>query len=1026
MTRHNEDSRVKIPALLHLSRLGYEYLPLSRATWDIRHNIFPDLFVESLLRLNPGLVIDEAQRIIDEIALELENDDLGKAFYERLTSQSGMRLVDLEDFGNNSLHVVTELTCKNGDDEFRPDITLLINGMPLVFIEVKKPNNKDGILAELQRSDRRFSNPKFRRFINITQIIVFSNNQEYDDENPIPIKGAYYATTATATPQANYFREEDPAIQAVVPDITDKIEDLILQDNNLGSIKYKPEFATNKQPGTPTNRLLTSLFSKQRLGLWLRYAIAYLKNDDDGWQKHVMRYPQFFATLAIAEKLDQGRRKGIIWHTQGSGKTALAYYNVKYLTDYFQRQNTIPRFYFIVDRLDLLTQAAGEFSSRGLKVHRVNSREEFATDLRTTAATQNLSGQLEITVVNIQKFKDDAQATQSTDYAVNTQRVYFLDEVHRSYNPQGSFLANLERSDPNAIKIGLTGTPLLGDDTASRNIFGDYIHKYYYNASIADGYTLRLIREEIATRYKQELQDALQQIEVQKGQIPREQLYSHPKFCVPMLDYIVEDFTKARITFNDNSIGGMVVCDSAAQARELHSQFQQRYTELPNKAANDASATVPIAAEPNARFGKPRPQTAALILHDEGSTDIRRDWVNDYKAGKIDLLFVFNMLLTGFDAPRLKKLYLGRVVKDHNLLQTLTRVNRTYQSFRFGYVVDFADISKEFDKTNEAYFEELQADLGDEMESYSRLFKSREEIEADIAAIKDALWEFETDNPEVFRQQIELISDREQLQAIKRALNDARSLHNLIRLFGYDELIERLDFHKLNLLLRETTAHISNLNLKNQLEHAADSTALLNQALEDTLFLFEKLSETELKLADELKDTLRRTRETLAGNFDPQDPEFISLKEELERLFKKKQLNEVSQTEMQTNMTALNRIDQQGKALNAENERLALKYKGDRKYARLHKRLMASGRPTDSPKALCDLLMGIKAGADTQVLSNSQILRNDAYFEQALMPDIIKHIQSQPGMKPDPADINTINKLLTREYLDEYNGVTPW
>jgi type I restriction enzyme R subunit len=84
------------------------------------------------------------------------------------------------------------------------------------------------------------------------------------------------------------------------------------------------------------------------------------------------------------------------------------------------------------------------------------------------------------------------------DYDISIQRVYFLDEVHRSYNPKGSFLANLSQSDQNAIKIGLTGTPLLGNEYNSRALFGEYIHKYYYNASIADGYTLRLIREEIA------------------------------------------------------------------------------------------------------------------------------------------------------------------------------------------------------------------------------------------------------------------------------------------------------------------------------------------------------------------------------------------------------------------------------------------------------------------------------------------------------------------------------------------------
>ena len=125
----------------------------------------------------------------------------------------------------------------------------------------------------------------------------------------------------------------------------------------------------------------------------------------------------------------------------------------------------------------------------------------------------------------------------------------------------------------------------------------------------------------------------------------------------------------------------------------------------------------------------------ALILHDVDDKETRRGYQDDFKKGKIDLLVVYNMLLTGFDAPRLKKQYLGRVIKQHNLLQTLTRVNRPYKSFRYGYVVDFADIRAEFDKTNKAYFEELQSELGDEFERYRNIFKSQEEIEYDLRAV---------------------------------------------------------------------------------------------------------------------------------------------------------------------------------------------------------------------------------------------------------------------------------------------------
>jgi len=565
----NEDSRVKIPCILHLVRLGYRYLSLKNASWDEETNIFPDLFYTAITRINPGIDSDDIERLLDDVKLSLENEDLGKAFYEKLTERSGTRLIDFADFSNNSFHVVTELTYKNGDDEFRPDITLLINGMPLVFIEVKKPNNHEGILAERNRIITRCRNPRFHRFINITQLMVFSNNMEYDDGSPQPIEGAFYASPSYDAPTFNYFREEEKLNLAdLLADENDAVENEVLRDNNLNVIKHSPEFISNKSPDTPTNRICTSLFSRDRLSFLLQYAFAYV-NEADGLHKHVMRYPQIFATKAIERKLASGMRKGIIWHTQGSGKTALAYYNVRFLTDYFQLRNIITKFYFIVDRLDLLTQAQREFSSRGLTVHTIDTREAFARDIRTTLALHNHSGRPEITVVNIQKFQDDPDVIRTEDYDVNIQRVYFLDEVHRSYNPQGSFLANLSQSDQNAIKIGLTGTPLLGDDYNSRALFGDYIHKYYYNASIADGYTLRLLREEIATNYKIALQEALAAVELQQGDIDRKQVYAHPRFVEPMLDYIIDDFERSRGAFNDHTIGGMVICDSSEQAKKM-------------------------------------------------------------------------------------------------------------------------------------------------------------------------------------------------------------------------------------------------------------------------------------------------------------------------------------------------------------------------------------------------------------------------------------------------------------------------
>ncbi len=893
--------------------------------------------------------------------------------------------------------------------------------MPLVFIEVKKPNNQDGIQAEVNRMQKRSQNKKFRNFVNITQLMIFSNNMEYREDSLQQLEGAFYGTSSYGKIALNYFREEEKfELNKILKPADEEVENIVLKDTNYVGIKNSQEFITNKNPDCPTNRICTSLLQRERFAFLLQYAFAYVK-ETKGLQKHIMRYPQLFASKAIQAKLEEGVPKGIIWHTQGSGKTALAYYNVKCLTDYFQHRNIIPKFYFIVDRLDLLIQAGKEFRSRGLVVHEINSRNEFVKDIKTTIVIHNDSGKREITVVNIQKFKEDPDVVRNTDYNLNIQRIYFLDEVHRSYNPKGSFLANLNESDPNAIKIGLTGTPLLGSDYNSRALFGNYIHKYYYNASIADGYTLRLIREEIETKYKLSMQKALEEIDILKGEGDKKTVYAHARFVEPMLDYIVEDFEKARTTMDDPSIGGMVICDSSEQAEKLYEIFQFKY------AREEASQSLLLAAEPSMSYVGERkkkysPTSASIILHDIGTKHERETEIEAFKDGKIDLLFVYNMLLTGFDAPRLKKLYLGRLIKKHNLLQALTRVNRTYKNFRYGYVVDFADIEEEFKKTNQDYFNELQEELGDEMEHYSNLFKTPAEIEKDIQNIKEVLFHFDTENAEVFSQQISQITDRAEMLRIARALNTARELYNLIRLSGNYDLLDKLDFQKLTVLAREANNHLALINAREALENSDETTNLLNLALEDVIFAFTKVKEEEMVLADELRNTLQRTREKLGGNFDQKDPVFISLKEELERLFKKKNLSEVTKEEMEANIKALNEIYNKARELERKNQLLRAKYQNDEKYARIHKRLMEKDPLTESEAKLFEVLSGLKQEVDTQILQNSNILENESFVEKMILRLVIDQIKNKHQLPLDAATSKRINQLIVKEYTNEFLG----
>ena len=243
----NEDTRVKIPAIITLTRLGYKYLSLKGAKWDEETNIFPDIFSQSIKEINKdkNLSDDDIRRLLQDISLELDNDDLGRKFYERLTKQTGVKLIDFTNFEKNTFNVVTELPCIKDEEEFRPDITLLINGMPLCFIEVKKPHNREGIIAERNRMNIRFSNRKFKKFINVSQILMFSNNQEYDNESITPVHGAFYGTTSTTKAFFNCFREEEGELERLstkLKPINEDDENFILKDTNNIVIKHSPEF----------------------------------------------------------------------------------------------------------------------------------------------------------------------------------------------------------------------------------------------------------------------------------------------------------------------------------------------------------------------------------------------------------------------------------------------------------------------------------------------------------------------------------------------------------------------------------------------------------------------------------------------------------------------------------------------------------------------------------------------------------------------------------------------------------------
>lgn len=1047
-----EDSRVKFPTLMHLMGMGFKYVSLKglktkyveapKTEFDPLTNILTDYFTDAYCTLNPKAEKKDAEDMLVKIQRSLQNDDLGRQFYNEILLNTGERIIDLSSpanfYRNNTFQVTTEMTCGSKDsDNYRPDITIFVNGLPLAFIEVKKENNHKGIQAETDRMKQRFVNPQYRRFLNITQIMVFSNDMEYDNNEVTPTIGAFYATIGKKNTKYNCFREEGqdsfPTARHI-HQVTPEEEEVLLRDNNVPQYKNSSEYKTNCLANTPTKRICDSLFSFNRFHFLLKYGIAYV-DYPNGLQKHIMRYPQLFATKAIERHLETGKNKGIIWHTQGSGKTALSFYNVKYLTDYYSAKGIVPQFFFIVDRLDLMIQAQREFSYRGLKVNSVQDKGAFASIISSGLTTQNREGKPEITVVNIQKFSNDSKALAKNAYNVPVQRIYFIDEAHRNYSPDGSFLKNLISSDTNAIKIALTGTPIISKEYNTKDIFGDYIHTYFYNASIADGYTRRLIREDIGSNYKIKLKEALNSIRVKVHSVKESDVYAHHVYVQPLLDYIIEDLRAFRQKNEDNTLGGMVVCNSKEQAQLMYRLFLEKYadeSELDNETDEDGSIVYKsISAGEMEVKKKPCKKgcyRAALITYDSFDKETRAKWIELFKDGKIDLLIVFQMLQTGFDAPRLKKLYLHRMVKEHNLLQTLTRVNRPYKDMKYGYVVDFANIEEEYSKTNKEYQEELEHEVGkDNIQNTDRLLVSMDEAKKRVDEAKKVLDHYELGNPEIFSRQLNLEDDRNVVRTVLNSLEDMRSLQNMLTSQGSnaDEVVEISDIHN---LIKAAKNRLDLLGFIDNSDENANAKQLLNIALENIEFSFEKRGEGELEIQEQYKQSVEHARQQLKACVDTDDPEYRSILEEFLRLFRKKEMESQEEFNMHKKVQNVNDILRRIKKLNERDALEAIKYNGDTKFVRVEKRLKEKDKEeterkvmprnyawTEEKEKMTIILLAIKEDVDDVYFHNQSILEVPEYFKKNILTYVTRHFKEE-AVKTDREVRKYVSEIINREY----------
>ncbi|MGL2860391.1 DEAD/DEAH box helicase family protein, partial [Helicobacter pylori] len=817
----------------------------------------------------------------------------------------------------------------------------------------------------------------------------------------------------------------------------EEIQKCILNEFNL------KDTDTPKSPkDAPTNSLLTSFCSHKRLCFILKYGISFLKEKSE-FKKHIWRYAQMFASLNVLKELQKHYEtnpkdplKGIIWHTQGSGKTALTYHLTKLIRDFFSPLNKKTKFYFIVDRLDLLEQAKNEFLKRGLEVHEAENKEDLSQKLKNSSVFEGPQGNDEIIVVNIQKFKapneekapnedpssapkeiiSKTELQEATKDNHDLQRVFIIDEAHRSYDPKGCFYANLIECDKTAIKIALTGTPLLEDnaqDKATKNTFGNYLHTYSYAESIKDKHTLKLQLEIIEKSYKEKLQKIYrllqESITIEDIEVKKETIFNHERYIKEMLFYTIRDLLNFRRVNNDENLKAMVICFSSTQAK------------LANLFFNEIQEKV-LQENPNLKILKKL--QSSLILHDEQEV---KEKIYSFKHEDTDIVFVFNMLLTGFDLPNLKRLYIHRELKDHNLLQALARVNRSYNNMSFGYLIDFVGIKENYDKTTDDYLKELnrfnQSDSNTQ-DNLKDIFADRNILEKDIKNAYDDLFDYPIDNIEAMTNAIVNISAMNELLKVSRAINTLKERYNLIRtsndlkILSLKEKIDIEKIHKISSMLHQKAKCLHALKNINEPKNPNDLIVLEDLiALLDFKIEFKERKELRFKEQEEITTKQKQAKEMLEKIPDQQDKEIQKFYKDFSKLLQtpatSQNFEEISHS--------YDAIISQLKQHKEQTTHLLNKYDNDLSYAithqRLHKRLMEQ----NISKGIFTLLSTLKKALDERISKRQEILNEETTLKNAIKAELRNAFNKNPSLKDLEKEKEFITQTLFNELPQHYN-----
>jgi type I restriction enzyme R subunit len=717
----NEKHLSQIPALQLLIGLGFEFLTPAEALRE-RQDRTSNVLLESILRNQ----LKEINRIrykggeylfseenVQSAIQKLKNikyDGLLKtneAIYDLITlgtameqtiegdSKSfNMNYIDWRNPGRNKFHVAVEYSVERSrsTENARPDIVLFVNGIPFCVIECKAPQVE--VEQAVSQSIRNQNDDYIPKLFIYSQMVLALNKNS-----------AMYATTGTAAkfwgvwkePQMDNGEREFEKLAAVVSQPL--AEDVVARISSTFDVK--PEALTGNRLVTEQDKSLFSLCRPERL-----LELAWKFTVFDGGIKKVARYQQYFvikSTLNRVKHFDSGgsRKGGVIWHTQGSGKSLTMVMLARNLA--LDPEILNPRIVLVTDRDDLDKQLGNTFAACGLEANRATSGRNLLE-----LVAEKKSG---IITTLIHKF-DKAYTVKK--YQDESPDIFILvDESHRTQF--GSFSARMRQMFPHACYLGFTGTPLLKKEKNNFTKFGELVEPHYsITQAVEDGAVVPLLYEgrHVEMTQNQTAVDLWferhtqgltkeQQADLKRKYARAEMLNKADQVIYMRAFDISEHF---RSNWQGTGFKAQLVAPNKASALKYNAYLNE---------IGIVSSEVVI-SPPDMREGYEETDDETTdevvkfwqkMMKRYGSEDeYTKQLINQFKHGsEPEILIVVDKLLTGFDAPRNAVLYLCRVLREHTLLQAIARVNRLHEGKEFGFIVDYASVLGELDKALTMY-----------------------------------------------------------------------------------------------------------------------------------------------------------------------------------------------------------------------------------------------------------------------------------------------------------------------------------